>query len=122
MPLDKTLLEYIIDDVRTINALRARSRLGTLLDEVSQEGTHYIIERLHKPLVAVVPFDEYQKYHQEIRRRGSQTAELELLKAILQFRQNYGDELAKAPSATSLLKKQRTKRTRNLMKLTDLSP
>ena len=105
----KDILYYIIDDMKTINALRARSRLGTLLDEVSQKGEHYVIERLSRPLVAVVPFSEYQTKIQdkeaEIKRKRE-----EAVKEIFEFRKKYGRKLAKGKDSAAIIRKMRDER------------
>ena len=95
--------------MKTINALKARSRLGTILDEVSQKGEHYVIERLKEPLVAVVPFLEYQTKIQdkeaEIKRKRE-----EAVKAILAFRKKYGRKLAKGEDSTTIIRRMREER------------
>jgi prevent-host-death family protein len=51
--------------VRTINALKARQNLGTLLEEVFYQDAQFIIERAGRPMAAVVPvwqLEEWQKY------------------------------------------------------------
>ena len=41
--------------VKKVNALKARQRLGQLLEEVYYMGDQYIIERAGNPMAAVVP-------------------------------------------------------------------
>jgi prevent-host-death family protein len=51
--------------VKTINALKARQNLGTLLEEVYYRDDQFIIERAGKPMAAVVPvwqLEEWQKH------------------------------------------------------------
>jgi len=50
--------------VKTISALKARQKLGTLLEEVFYQDAQYIIERAGRPMAAVVPvwqLEEWQK-------------------------------------------------------------
>ena len=47
---------------KTISAVDARHGLGQLMNEVSLRGDHYIIERAGKPVVAVVPVEEFQAW------------------------------------------------------------
>jgi prevent-host-death family protein len=52
--------------VKTINALKARQNLGTLLEEVFYQDAQFIIKRAGKPMAAVVPvwqMEEWQKHH-----------------------------------------------------------
>ena len=44
---------------RTISAVEARHRLGQLMNEVQLRGDHYIIERAGKPVVAVIPIEDF---------------------------------------------------------------
>jgi len=41
--------------VKKVNALKARKRLGQLLEEVYYRGDQYVIERGGRPMAAVVP-------------------------------------------------------------------
>lgn len=41
--------------VKRVNALQARKRLGSLLEEVYYKGDQYVIERAGRPMAAVVP-------------------------------------------------------------------
>ena len=107
-------LYYIIDYMKTINALSARSRLGTILDEVSQEGEHYIIERLSRPLVAVVPVSEYEEVFQQ--RISKKNGEL-LLEQLAAFRKKYGKKLSRGKDTTRLIRDMREKRTKHLLNL-----
>ena len=47
--------------MKSITALDARKKLGTLLDEVSQKGTHVVISRVNRPLAVLVPYEDYQQ-------------------------------------------------------------
>jgi prevent-host-death family protein len=44
-----------MDVVKKVSALRARKRLGQLLEEVYYKGDQYLIERAGRPMAAVVP-------------------------------------------------------------------
>lgn len=100
--------------MKTISALKARSKLGTILNEVSQEGEHYIIERLSRPLVAVLPIKEYQEV---FKRRVSEKHRGELLQKLASFRKKYGKQLSGRKGTTHLLHKMRAKRTQHLIRL-----
>jgi prevent-host-death family protein len=43
------------EPIKTVNALHARQRLGTLLEEVFYRDAQFIIERAGKPMAAVIP-------------------------------------------------------------------
>lgn len=100
--------------MRVINALRARSQLGMILDDVSQGGVHYVIERLSRPLVVVVPFTEYQKI---FRKELGISQGAELLQELASFRKKYGKQLSGTKGTTNLLHKIRAKRTQRLIHL-----
>src|SRR3990167_3225502 len=101
--------------MKTINALSARSRLGTILDEVSQEGVHYTIERLSRPLVVVVPF---QEYHKVFKQKSLNKFGENLLSELAAFRKKYGKQLSGRKGTTHILKKMRINRTDHLINLT----
>ena len=48
--------------IRTISAIEARQRFGQLMNEVQLRHDHYIVERAGKPMVAVVPVEEFQAW------------------------------------------------------------
>src|SRR3989344_5980198 len=97
--------------MKTINALSARSRLGTILNEVSQEGVHYIIERLSKRLVVVVPFKEYQELYKS---KGTKQAGEEFLQELSRFRKKYGRQFAGKKGTLHLLHEIRNERAKQL--------
>lgn len=45
--------------LKTISAIKARQNLGQLMNEVSLKEDEYIIERAGKPLVAIIPIEQY---------------------------------------------------------------
>jgi len=51
--------------VKTINALTLRKKLGSTLDEVHNKKIPIIISRANKPLVVMIPFEEYKKIKEE---------------------------------------------------------
>lgn len=93
-------MEYM----KTISALKARGRLGTILDDVSQSGAHYVIERFSKPLVAVIPFGEYQDYVKTTGIKKMKAEKAQLLSAILAFRKKFGKKYATDKDSTVLLR------------------
>ena len=48
--------------IKTISAMEARQRLGQIMNEVQLRNDHYIIERAGKPMVAMVPLEEFQAW------------------------------------------------------------
>jgi len=50
---------------KTINAMRARGKLGQILEEVYYRGDQYVIERAGKPMAAVVPIEQYEQWRKE---------------------------------------------------------
>ncbi|MBI2326975.1 type II toxin-antitoxin system Phd/YefM family antitoxin [Candidatus Curtissbacteria bacterium] len=53
----------------TINALKVRTKLGGILDNVSKKGEHYIIERMGKPLAVIAPYQNFDFKDQEAKKR-----------------------------------------------------
>lgn len=54
--------------LKKISAQKARQRLGELMDEVRLRGDRYIVERGNRPMVAVIPVEEYVTW-EKIRER-----------------------------------------------------
>lgn len=74
--------------LKRISAQKARQRFGEMMDEVRLRGDRYIIERGNRPMVAVMPVEEYvawekirEKLYEKIRqiRERSQGVEAEVL-------------------------------------------
>lgn len=55
--------------MKTLQALQVRKRFGGVLDEVVKKGEPVVIERTGKPLVVMVPFEQYQAEHDQMARR-----------------------------------------------------
>lgn len=53
----------------TINALKVRTKLGGILDNVAKRGEHYIIERMGKPMAVIVPYKGFDIETQESKER-----------------------------------------------------
>ncbi len=51
--------------VKTINALTLRKKLGSTLDEVHNKKIPIIISRANKPLVVIIPFEDYKEINEE---------------------------------------------------------
>lgn len=51
--------------IKTISAMKVRQNLGQVMSEVSLKEDEYIIERSGKPLVAIIPYEWYQKLREE---------------------------------------------------------
>lgn len=98
--------------MKTINALKARARLGTILDEVSKRKEHYLIERLSKPLAVVIPVEEYE----ETVSRQSQKARLrKVAQEIDEWREKNGRKLA-GWDVVKTIRKMREERTDQILK------
>lgn len=50
---------------KTINALKARQNLGTLLSEVFLKNDQFIIERNGKPMAAVIPVWQFEQWKEK---------------------------------------------------------
>lgn len=49
--------------MKRLQALQVRKRFGGVLDEVVKRHEPIVIERAGRPLVVLVPFDQYQTEH-----------------------------------------------------------
>ena len=50
---------------KTVPAVKARQQLGTLLNEVTLEGTNVVIERDGKPVAVMVPVAEFESWQRK---------------------------------------------------------
>ena len=64
--------------VKTISAMNVRQRLGQVMNEVQLRNDHYIVERAGKPIVAIVPVEEFQAW---MRRREKLFQEIDEVRA-----------------------------------------
>lgn len=51
--------------LKKISAIKVRQNLGQVMNEVALKEDEYIVERAGKPLVAIIPIEEYQRMKQE---------------------------------------------------------
>ena len=51
-----------LEMTKTISAVDARHGLGQLMSEVQLKGDNYIIERAGKPVVAVIPIEDFEAW------------------------------------------------------------
>jgi prevent-host-death family protein len=47
---------------KTISAYEARRKFGQLLEEAFYQKDHFVVERSGRPMAAIVPIDDYQKW------------------------------------------------------------
>jgi len=67
-----TIIYYniVYIDMIVVNALKVRTKLGGILDNVAKNGEHYLIERMGKPMAVIVPYQSFDmKTHQSQTRR-----------------------------------------------------
>ncbi|MEW6273632.1 MAG: type II toxin-antitoxin system Phd/YefM family antitoxin [Bacillota bacterium] len=50
---------------RVISPMEARDKLGQIIEEAYYSGNQFIIARRGKPMAAIVPISEYQKWQKE---------------------------------------------------------
>jgi prevent-host-death family protein len=51
--------------LKRISAIKVRQNLGQVMNEVALKEDEYIVERAGKPLVAIIPIDQYQRLQGE---------------------------------------------------------
>jgi prevent-host-death family protein len=62
--------------LKKISAQKARHNFGELMDEVRLRGDRYIVNRGEKPLVAVIPVEEYLAWEQARERLYSRIVQM----------------------------------------------
>ena len=62
--------------LKKISAQKARQRFGELMDEVHIRGDRYIVERGNRPMVAVIPVEEYITWEKIRERLYEKTREI----------------------------------------------
>jgi prevent-host-death family protein len=86
--------------LKTISAIKARQNLGQVMNEVALKEDEYIIERAGKPLVAIIPIEQYQRMkgeredffraagdiQKEAGKSGSKVIDAEIKEAVRAFR------------------------------------
>lgn len=55
--------------MKHVQALQVRKRFGSILDDVVKQQKPVVVERAGRPLVVLVPFDQYQAEHDFAARR-----------------------------------------------------
>ena len=51
--------------LKRITAIKVRQNLGQVMNEVALKEDEYIVERAGKPLIAIIPIEEYQRMKKE---------------------------------------------------------
>ena len=51
--------------LKTISAIKVRQNLGQVMNEIALKDDEYIVERAGKPLVAIIPIEQYQSMKKE---------------------------------------------------------
>ena len=51
--------------LKRITAIKVRQNLGQVMNEVALKEDEYIVERAGKPMVAIIPIEEYQRMKKE---------------------------------------------------------
>ncbi len=47
--------------LKIISAIKVRQNLGQVMNEIALKEDEYIVERAGKPLVAIIPIEQYQR-------------------------------------------------------------
>jgi len=47
--------------MKTLNAVTVRRKFGSVIDEVWKDKVRIVISKANKPLVVMMPFDDYEK-------------------------------------------------------------
>ena len=102
--------------MRTITALHLRKKLGQILDEAAA-GERILIERDHRPLAVLVPYEEGARLEDSLREspeeRPRRTLEaLDALEALDRFRERMArehPEILDRPDAVTLIRQDRSR-------------
>ncbi len=95
----------------TINALKIRTSLGSILDNVLL-GEHYIVERLGKPTAVIIPYTkfDFEKHQKESRRKRLE----EIAKSMDEWREKHSKKYSGEDSAT-IVRRMRDERSKHLL-------
>ena len=95
----------------TINALKIRTSLGSILDNVVL-GEHYIVERLGKPTAVIIPYTkfDFEKHRKESRKKRMEEA----AKKMDELREKYGKKY-KGEDSVTIIRRMREERTKHLL-------
>lgn len=66
-----------------ISALTLRKKLGSVLDEVAEKKKAVTVTRSDKPLVAIIPYEEYERREERVERLTRAAAEMDKLRKKL---------------------------------------
>ena len=99
----------------TINALKIRTKLGSILDNVAS-GEHYIVERLGKPTAVIVPYTKFnfEKHRKESRKKRMEEA----AKKMDELYEKYGKKYSGEDSAI-IVRRMRDERSRHLIDIVE---
>lgn len=78
--------------MKTLNALTVRKKFGSVIDEVWRDKVRIVISRANKPLVVMIPFDDYEKM------MGNKDRERRLRRAsseLMSWSKKYASQLSK---------------------------
>ena len=84
--------------VKRISAIKVRQNLGQVMNEVALKEDEYIVERAGKPLVAIIPIDQYQRLRGEKEEFFKMVAEIQK-EAVRSGRKVVGLEIEEAVKA-----------------------
>lgn len=62
-----------------VSALTLRKKLGSILDEVAEKKKAVTVTRSDKPLVAIIPYEEYERREERVERLSRAAAEMDRL-------------------------------------------
>ena len=95
----------------TINALKIRTKLGSILDNIVL-GEHYIVERLGKPTAVIIPYTkfDFEKHQKESRKKRMEEA----AKKMDDWREKHSKKYSGDDSVT-IIRRMRKERTKHLL-------
>lgn len=88
--------------MQVINVLKLRGKLGAILNRVA-DGEHYVVERFNKPLVVVVPFEEYRKKMLKLEEDELKRRQIAVT-GLLKLRQNNIRKLSSGKDSTLIIR------------------
>src|SRR3989344_7025749 len=99
----------------TINALKIRTKLGSILDNVVL-GEHYIVERLGKPTALIIPYTKFdiEKHQKESRKKRMEEA----AKKMDDLYEKYGKKYSGEDSAI-IVRRMRNNRSQHLIDIVE---
>lgn len=77
-----------------ISALNLRKKLGSVIDEVAEKKKAVTVTRSNKPVVAIIPYEEYERREERAARLAKAAANMDKVRKKLKSKLRQADAAA----------------------------